>query len=173
MAFTLQNPDGTIDGANAYVDASTVREYWADRGVDLSAQTDEQLQAAIVKATTYLDARYPWVGVQRRRDQGTQWPRLSVSSFLRGLPHALTTATCMVASRALTRDLMPDPTFQASGQELLESTKKVGPIEVTQKFAESRVGSLKEATPQFPEVTLTLQSAGLILSGASGTVKRG
>lgn len=72
MAFNQQDNDGTVDGANAYTDPATVRAYWADRGVDLSAKTDTELEQAIVNATTYLDARYSWVGWQRRRLQGTQ-----------------------------------------------------------------------------------------------------
>lgn len=174
MAFNQQDNDGTVDGANAYTDPDTVRAYWLDRGVDLSAKTDDELRAAIVNATTYLDAQYRWVGWQLRRLQGTQWPRGGVTSFLRGLPPALTTAVCMVANRALSgKPLMPDPTHDPSGQKVTESTKKVGPIEVSLKFAESSGGSLASTTPQYPEVTLTLQQAGLIASGNTGEVARG
>ncbi|UGL62840.1 virion structural protein [Xanthomonas phage MET13-T1] len=174
MAFNQQDNDGTVDGANAYTDPATVRAYWADRGVDLSAKTDTELQQAIVNATTYLDARYSWVGWQRRRLQGTQWPRGGVTSFLRGLPPALTVAVCMVANRALSgKPLMPDPTFDASGQKVTQVTKKVGPIELSTTFAESSGASLAAATPQFPEVTMTLQQAGLVESGNSGRLSRG
>lgn len=183
MAFTQQNDDGTVDNANAYTDPATVRAYWADRGVDLSASTDAQLQAAIVKATTYLDARYKFVGYQMRRLQGTQWPRGGLTttpwpndsgySFLRGLPPALIAATCMLTTRALTKDLMPDPTYDASGQKVTEETKKVGPIEVSKKYAESYGAGLASSTPQYPEVTLTLQNANMIASGNSGQVVRG
>ena len=69
MAFTQQNNDGTVDGANAYTDPATVRAYWSDRGVDLTARTDPELQVAIVNSTTYLDGRYRWVGYQLRRLQ--------------------------------------------------------------------------------------------------------
>lgn len=183
MAFNQQNDDGTVDGANAYTDTATVRAYWLDRGVDLAAKTDDELQAAIVKATTYLDARYSWVGYQLRRLQGTQWPRGGLStrpwpfddgySFLRGLPPALVSATCMLTTRALTKELMPDPSFDPSGQAVTESTKKVGPIEVSLKFAEGRGGGPAASTPQYPEVTLTLQAAGMLASSNSGTVTRG
>lgn len=174
MAFKQQDNDGTIDGANAYTDPATVRAYWLDRGVDLSAKTDQELEAAIIKATEYLDARYRWVGWQLRRLQGTQWPRGGVTSFLRGLPPALITATCMMANRALSgKPLMPDPSFDASGQKVTELTKKVGPIEVSTKYAESSGSSLASSTPQYPEVTLTLQAAGMIGSGNSGELARG
>ncbi|URA07000.1 virion structural protein [Xanthomonas phage Elanor] len=174
MAFTLQDNDGNIDNANAYTDEATVRAYWMDRGVDLTAKTDAELEVAIVLATSYLDGRYKWVGWQRRRLQGTQWPRGGVTSFLRGLPPALITATCMMANRALSgKPLIPDPTFDPSGQKVTESTKKVGPIEVSLKFAESHGSNPAASGPQYPEVTLALQAAGLIGSGNSGEVARG
>lgn len=172
MAFMLQDNDGTIVGANAYVAPETVRAYWLDRGVDLSAKTDAELHSAIILATEYLDARYTWVGYQLYRLQGTQWPRGGITSFLRGLPPALITATCMLANRALVKPLMPDPTFDPSGQTVVETAKKVGPIEVSQKFAESSGGGLAATTPQYPEVTLTLQAAGLVGSGNSGQLSR-
>ena len=173
MAFTQQDNDGTVDGANAYTDPATVRAYWSDRGVDLTARTDAELQAAIVNATTYLDGRYRWVGYQLRRLQGTQWPRGGITTFLRGLPPALVTATCMLASRALTgKPLMPDPTFDASGGQVVESLKEVGPIKVQTKFSASQSTSASARTPDYPEVTLTLQSAGLIGSGNSGELGR-
>ena len=173
MAFTPQDKDGTVDGANAYTDPTTVRAYWMDRGVDLTARTDAELQAAIVNATTYLDGRYKWVGYQIRRLQGTQWPRGGVTSFLRGLPPALVTATCMMANRALTgKPLMPDPTFDASGGKVIESLKEVGPIKVQTKYSESVGASASASTPDYPEVTLTLQAAGLIGSSNSGELGR-
>jgi hypothetical protein len=172
MAFTQQNEDGTVEGANAYTDHAVVRAYWLDRGVDLSARTDDEMRAAIVNATTYLDARYRFVGYQLYRLQGTQFPRGGVTSFQRGLPAALIAACCMLASRALAKTLMPDPTFDPSGQTVQESTKKVGPIEVSLKYAESHGGSPAASTPQYPEVTLTLQAAGLIGSGNVGELAR-
>lgn len=174
MAFTPQNADGTVDFANAYVDAAAVRSYWLDRGIDLSAKTDQELQVAIVQATTYLDSRYTFVGYQLRKDQGTQWPRGGLpTSFLRGLPWALQNATCQLAQRALTKPLMPDPTYDPSGQKVTESLKEVGPIKVQVKYAEANPGSPGASTPSYPEVDLMLKSAGLVVTGGSGSLVRG
>lgn len=175
MAFTPQNADGTVDFANAYVDVAAVKTYWSDRGIDLSTKTDQELQVAIVQATTYLDSRYTFVGYQLRKDQGTQWPRGGLpTSFLRGLPWALQNATCQLAQRALSgKPLMPDPTYDPSGQKVSESTKKVGPIEVSLKFAEAVPGSPGASTPSYPEVDLMLKSAGLVVTGGSGSLVRG
>ena len=173
MTFKPQDADGTVDGANSYATVAEVRAYWADRGVDLASSTDAQVQVAAVKATDYLDARYRWVGWQRRRLQGTQWPRGGVTSFLRGLPPSLVSATCSLAQRALSgKELLPDPTRDASGQAATEVLKEVGPIKVQTKFASAVQGSLSTSTPQFPEVTLMLQAAGLVGSGSSGEIGR-
>lgn len=175
MAFTPQNADGTVDFANAYVDVAALRSYWDDRGVDLTAKTDAELQVAIIKATDYLDGRYTWVGYQLRKDQGTQWPRGGLpTSFLRGLPLALRNACCLMAQRALAgKPLMPDPTFDPSGQKVTESSKEVGPIKVSTKFAEATGGSPGASTPAYPEVDLMLKAAGLTVSGGSGSLVRG
>lgn len=170
MTIKVQDEHGSIEAANSYADVAAVRAYWSDRGVDLSAKTDAELASALVKATDYLDARYRWVGYQLYRMQGTQWPRGGVTSFLRGLPPALVSATCMLAQRALTKPLMPDPTFDASGQRVESKLTEVGPIKTQVKYVAPT--GVKSMTPEYPEVTLMLQAAGLIASGNSGEIGR-
>jgi hypothetical protein len=173
MAFLVQDDNGTIEGANSYVTPGQVRGYWSDRGVDLSSKTDPEMQAACIDATDYLDSRYAFAGYQIYRLQGTQWPRGGVTSFLRGLPPALISAACQLAQRSVSGvKLSPDPTYDKSGQRVTEQTKKVGPIEVSLKFAETSGDNPTTALPQFPEVTLMLTQAGLIGS-AGGVLVRG
>lgn len=166
MTIKVQNENGTIEGANSYVDAAAVRAFWLDRGVDLSAKTDDELSVAAVRAADYLDAKYSWTGYQLYRLQGTQWPRGGVTSFLRGLPPALVSAACMLTQRALTKPLMPDPAFDASGQRVESKLTEVGPIKTQVKYVAPT--GVKSMTPEYPEVTLMLQAAGLIASGNSG-----
>ncbi len=173
MAFQPQDNDGNVDNANSYVDVATIRAYWLDRGVDLSLKTDDEVQVAAIKATDYLDARYKWVGYQLRRLQGTLWPRGGVTSFLRGIPPALSDATCMMAQRAFTKELMPDPTYDPSGGKVTSVLKEVGPIKTQTQYSESSGASIASTTPQYPEVTLMLQGAGLISSSNSGELGRG
>lgn len=170
MTIKVQDEHGSIEAANSYADVAAVRAYWSDRGVDLSAKTDEELASALVKATDYLDARYRWVGYQLHRLQGTQWPRGGVTSFLRGIPPALTNATCMLAQRALSKPLLPDPTRDASGQRVESKLTEVGPIKTQVKFAQ--VNSPRDLAPEYPEVTLMLQAAGMVGSGNSGEIGR-
>lgn len=172
MAFTVQAADGSVDSANSYVSVAAVRAYWLDRAIDLSTYTDAQIEAAAVKATDYLDAKYKWVGYQLRTTQGTQWPRGSVSTRLAGLPPALLNAACALAQRALTKSLMPDPTVDASGLQVTEATKTVGPISVTTKFT-SPSANPAASVPDYPEVSLMLSAAGMVGSSNSGELSRG
>lgn len=180
MAFTVQNETGTVQDANAYVSVEEFKAFQGDRGGDISSFSDEQIEKAIVRATDFLDARYSFVGTQRRVEQGTQFPRqLSdrpFSSYSKdprsGLPRALKQATCLMAMRSLLgTNLMPDPTFNPGGQ-VTSVTKKVGPIETSTDFAEPQPGQAP-ATPQYPDVDLLLKNAKLLGSSLSRRVMRG
>lgn len=175
MAFTVQDKDGNVDGANAYVEVVAVTSYWADRGLDLSAlYTEEKLKSSIIQATDYLDARYAFIGYQLRRDQGTQFPRGCVGLWQQGLPPALLNACCALTQRAASgKLLMPDPAYDATGQKLSEISSEVGPIKSTKKYVTSSGASAASKLPEFPEITLMLQAAGLIASGNSGSMSRG
>lgn len=176
MAFTPQNNDGTVEGANAYHDVAYLRAYALDRGIDLTAAGDPALQVAIVKATDYLDAAFSFVGHRLYRLQGTEWPRGQLTDYwLRGLPQPLLEACCSLAIRANAgKVLMPDPTFDPSGQVVSELSVKVGPIEKSTKFAQGTGGTSSRAfLPKYPDVEMALRSAGLIGGGTGGQLSRG
>lgn len=170
-----QNPDGTVKGANAYGTVEGMRDYWSDRGVDLSPRSDDQLAVALVLATDFVDSRYRFVGWQMYRDQGTQWPRGGLSTtFHRGLPDALVKATYMLARRAAEGvALAPDPTHQASGQALTSKKVKAGPVETSYEYAEPTSSRPEATLPSFPDVELVLSAAGLTLGRNGGRVVRG
>jgi hypothetical protein len=61
-----------IDPANAYIDIPTFQKYHATRGNTIPASaTTSTMQAAIVKATDYLDTRYRYKGVKLVQQIGT------------------------------------------------------------------------------------------------------
>lgn len=116
MAFTLE--DGSIvAAANAYVSVDEFKDYHSDRANAYTA-TDPQIQAAIIKATSYIDGEYRsrWKGQRVSVLQSLQWPRYYVlvdptdASYLASdaIPQALKDATCEAALRAITADLAPD-----------------------------------------------------------------
>lgn len=170
MAFTLQNDNGSVDEANAYIAVATFRGYYTDRGVDTAAYGDAAVEVAIVKATDYLDTRYNFVGVQRRPEQRTQWPRWEAP---KGLPRALKDAACLLAMKTLsapTAPLLPTPSPNTTGQRVIEESKVVGPIEKTVKYSDN-VSSNVQA-PSYPDVDLLLRNSGLTASVLSNAFQR-
>ncbi|WGH15548.1 putative virion structural protein [Pseudomonas phage PA_LZ03] len=176
MAFTVQNENGTVPGANAYVSVDEFKSFHTDRGT-LGTHTDEQIEKAIILATDFLDTRYSFVGEQLNLDQGTQFPRRipgsSSRDARRGLPRALKQAACLLAARSLGgATLLPDPTFNPGGA-VVSVTKKVGPLETSTQFAAPEPGAAP-ATPQYPDVDLQLKNAKLLATaGLSRRVERG
>lgn len=171
MAFTPQNDSGTVLRANAYVTVEEFRAYQADRGNDVSAHTDPVVQAAIIKATDYLDGRYRYIGVQLHDDQGTQFPRLIDRHKTTEIPDAIKRASFSLALRVLSGvELSPDPTFNAGGQ-VVEQSNKVGPLETTVKFAASTAG--ETVAPSFSDVEHLLRASGLLGSRLSSHIVRG
>lgn len=180
MAFTVQNENGTVVDANAYVTVEEFKSFQADRGGNIAAFTDDQIEKALVHATDFLDARYSFVGEQWRLEQGTQFPRLlsdrPYGSFEKdprsGLPRALKHAACLLAMRALGgATLLPDPTYNPGGAVVAVS-KKVGPLETSTQYAAPGAGAAP-AAPQYPDVDLLLKNAKLLGPTLSRRVMRG
>lgn len=167
MAFTVQDDDGLVGGANAYATLAYVREYHADRGRDLSAPgtSDEALQAAVIKATDYLDKRFTFLGERRNRDQTTEWPRRDAydrSGYLiEGVPREVKQAVAELAQRALTSALMADPSRDASGRTVASSSRQVGPLKTQVEYAAGGA----YAPPEYPEVDRLMVRAGIVRTG--------
>jgi len=172
MAIIVQNIDGTAVGANAYITVQEFKDYHADRGADTSAFDDEAIEAAIVRATDYLDQRFIFVGERRYgREQTTEWPRTSARdrdrNYINGIPPEVKEACAEYALRALAAELNPDPERNASGVAVLSKSEAVGPISESVTF----VGGAVFQMPKYPAADQKLVRAGLVRSG--GTLLRG
>lgn len=181
MAFTLQNDQGTVAGANAYIDVVYFKGYHDDRGrADAyGAATDTQIQAAIVQATWYLDGRFQFIGWRQQSDQSTQWPRYDALDndyqYVNGVPREVKDATAEYALRALpgivatptSNTLLPDPARSETGAVVQESKQKVGPIEEVVRYS----GGGAYSMPPYPYADMILKKRGLVVAG--GTFVRG
>lgn len=75
MAFIVEDGTG-LATANSYLALADANTYHTDRGNSTWTGTDAVKQAALVKATTYLDAHYTWSsGYKKSEAQALQWPR--------------------------------------------------------------------------------------------------
>jgi hypothetical protein len=180
--FLLQNDNGSTAGANAYIPVSYLQEYLADRARSdqIAGATVEQLQAAVVMATAYLDGRFQFIGWrQQLGTQTTQWPRYNAVdndyAYVQGIPVEVKDATCEYAVRALVglvesptaNTLNPDPALSDTGALMNESHVKVGPIEEDIKFS----GAGQYRLPPYPFADMILKKRGLVIMG--GTMVRG
>lgn len=168
--LVLQTDVGGVPNANAYIDAAFFKSYHDARGNSYTNFTDTDIEAAIVRATDYIDNRFNWVGRKRVWDQTTQWPRTNAYDrdryYQPGVPLAVKEASAEYALRALSAKLNPDPVRDSSGRVVQSSKKKVGPIDKEVTYVAGGAYQM----PRYPEADERLSRTGLIVKG--GTLLR-
>lgn len=122
--------DGTgLETANSYISVVDCDSYHNDRGNVAWIGEDTAKEAALIKATQYIDGRYRriWKGIPLASVQSLCWPREDLyderDEEIEGVPTRLKYAVCEAAIRALTDDLNPD--LERGGRIKRE---KIGPI---------------------------------------------
>jgi hypothetical protein len=80
MTVTLTVEDGTgKSDANAIMSLAWLKEYFDSRGVSYADYTDDELSAAIVRASAFLATAYQWQGIKvNQRAQTMPFPRTGV-----------------------------------------------------------------------------------------------
>jgi hypothetical protein len=168
MAFVVEDGTG-ISNANAYITVAYFRAYFTDRGVDLSALTDDQVQAYIVRATDFVEKRFGqrYAGTRKTLVQSLGMPRTGI--ILDGVtispdavPAMFQMGIAEYAKRAsIYAELSPDSPvpFSREGTSgspvpaagvVTEESKKVGPIEKSVKYADPTTLSTTWAIPAYP-----------------------
>lgn len=153
MAETLIIEDGTGKAdAQAYVNLTYVNQYFTDRQSSAWTGSDEVKEAAILKATAFLDGNYKYRGTILKSSQALRFPRTSIKDELdndiTGVPEAIKKASAELAVRALTINLAPD-SVPTEGRPVTMVSKAVGSIKKTVVYAKpSDVLNF----PSFPEV---------------------
>lgn len=145
MAFTVETGEGLAD-ANSYASHAGYVAYHTDRGAP-PAETQEDIEEALIKASDFLGIRYTFKGVKLTASQGLEWPRSCAYGAptadypcgvpLEGVPLEVQRATFELAKRALAGELAPDPELNETGQIASGSRIKVGPIEEELTFTGS------------------------------------
>ena len=170
MAFTVQNDIGTQAGANSYVTSTEFKEYHKDRGNSVSAYSTSQIQAAIVRATDYLDLRFAYIGERSQSPQDTEWPRTNAfdieEDLVNGVPTEVKEATYEYALISLSATINPIPLRDDTGQTVTRKKERVGPIEEDTRYTEGPVFTM----PKYPPADLKLIRRGLVIQG--GTMRR-
>lgn len=124
--------DGSgLSTADSYTTEAFADAYHLARNnEDWEGATTEEKEVALVKATSYIETRFPWsAGYKVTKDQALGWPRASATDKdgfgidSDEIPVAVQQATADLALRALTTDLLPD-------EGRVTSSVKVGALEV-------------------------------------------
>lgn len=180
MALIVQNDDGDEAGANGYIDATYFRAYHDDRLNDYATfDVDATINAAIIRATDYMDRRFRFVGIRANASttQTTMWPRMQDTdgtlivdpdgNDIEGLPTALKQACAEYALRALSAALIVDVPPPVGGRLVLQETKTLGPMSKSTTFAlKGALGSSTSTSvaviPAYPLADDLLKRGGLV-----------
>lgn len=155
FSFTVEDGDG-LPGANSYLSVAEANDYHEGRGNTVwtvSTVTDAMKQAALVRATDYIDKRFgtKFRGWKQTSTQGLQWPRLDAEDnsgyLLQDIPVQLKQATAEYALRSLSlHELTPDPVSPVPEQQHTNGyTRDMSPTGEVVKKTE-RVGTVEETT---------------------------
>lgn len=200
MAMVVEDGTG-LANANAYASLVYVNGYHSDRGNTKWAGTDASKEAAIIRATDYIDQRFAnlFRGSKGSDAQALEWPRYDALSdngyYYEGVPSNLKKAVAEYAIRSLLSNVLaPDPSALNPSQSMLTgaSNRKagsggpitstqtvIGPIDIKTTFADPSKGRQFHATgivsgqslPEYPTADLYLTK--LIRDPASADVRRG
>jgi hypothetical protein len=124
MAFIPE--DGSIvAGANSYVSLSFADTFHTDRGNTAWTGNNEAKQAALIKATDYIEQVYNgrWKGILVDDAQALSWPRYGAGPETDEIPTALKQAVCILALESIGGDELNPVLDRAIKRE------KVGPLE--------------------------------------------
>lgn len=161
MAYIVETGAGLSD-SNSYVAVADADSYFSDRNnTDWANLSTEEKQAALLYATSYIDAKFDWPGYLKETTQALDWPRSSAydneTRLLTGVPQKLKDATCELALVHATTEKL-NTTFDRGGAVKSES---VGAVSV-----EYFEGAAPGVTYPFLEAMLS----SLIISGSAGII---
>lgn len=168
MALIVETGTGMAD-AEAYVSVAEVLAYALTRGLAFDQATSMQ-EAAIVRATAYIDARYGarFPGSKlKSRDQSLRWPRwdaLDAEGVLiksDEVPVEIKNATCEAAVRELALPGVLQPDYERGGQI---KSLQAGSVQVV--YADG-------ATPETVMTSIDNALAGILAPRRAGAITFG
>jgi hypothetical protein len=127
MSLIVEDGSGLPD-AESYASVNTADAYHANfNNAAWTAASTAVKEAALRRATQYLDSRYKFLGYRLHYNQALMWPRSGIwleGVYLLWPVNRMVQATCELALRALSTTLAQDTPDQVQ----IENT--VGPITV-------------------------------------------
>ncbi len=140
MAFTVEDGSGVVS-ANSYVTEQEYRDYYADRGIDVTAETQAEIEGRLVRATDYCDDSYRWQGVKTYNfDINTlAFPRTGLDYFASDeVPFPIKEFVIVIA-----RDLVGKESVEEGTTGI--KAKTIGPVRVEYSPSTSGSSAVKQA----------------------------
>lgn len=116
MSLIVEDGSG-LSTAESYVSVAAAETYLGLVGdTTFAAKTTAEKEAALRKATQYIDGHYEFKGLKVKREQALQWPRVGVtdeSGFewdSNAVPEKLKQAAAEAALKSISEDINPDVT---------------------------------------------------------------
>lgn len=145
MAIIVEDGTGLTNSVS-YASYADMQAYATARGIDLSAAVQTAWEAALVKATDYIEENR-FKGQRKSTTQALSFPRTDLydeeGTEITGVPVKLVQATIEYALRARTSDLHLEPTTDASGLQVASIRKVVGPIEKSVSYSTAQAQTRK------------------------------
>ncbi len=151
MAFVVE--DGTVVAdANSLCSVEYADSYFTDRAIATWTGAEAAKQAALIRATDYIEVFYGYRfrGTRLDAEQSLSFPREDIGQD-DVVPVAIQKACAEYALRTLDgTPLAPDPTATESGLALIAESHKTGPITDTYRYASKGPGATPAPTKSYP-----------------------
>lgn len=111
-------------GTNSFIDVAYADSFWQDRnGQDWATASQGAKEAALIKATDYVNTLYEWPGTIADESQELSWPRVGAfdreGRKLTGIPEAIKKATAYLAGKAVEGSIL----FEVGDEQPIEQLK--------------------------------------------------
>jgi hypothetical protein len=135
--------------ADAYASVSAYRLYWADRGIDVTADTDAKVEAGLRVGADYIDTIARYKAARLNAGQAREFPRAGLTDWsgylVTGVPKRVQWANIELARIAQTETLYTN--LDRGGRI---SAQSLGPISVSYA-GDAPVGKVFRAAMQLLE----------------------
>lgn len=110
MSLVVEDGEG-LEDAESYLSVADADAYFTRRGNSAWTGTESVKEAALIKATQYLDYSYSWKGTIFSTEQALNWPRTGVQDnqgrdLDNSVPQKLKDATAELALVSLSSELL-------------------------------------------------------------------
>jgi len=129
--------------SDSYATAKMAKTYFDSINFDYSSYKDAEIEAALIRATAYIDTYKRWPGRKENEEQGLEWPRTDAYDvngyLLSGVPAPIRKATMEAAKLELV-----EPGYLATYSKMAVTREKVGDIEVQYSGADEKLKAVTQ-----------------------------